>query len=251
MGNFGGTVFTEHVYLRHAVGVRAPVLVPPYPRVIHHEIIINGIGAAYPLAFGHFLHEALPRVITMARLYQHAPILLAINDNIREVLSLLPWIDPVRVIEWFVRSVDLGLPLHVLLSVIFNLMSRNSSDWSNLHHARTVVHYVEEPFLNNPSPNRMGVSTFYPAEVMQQAHRELVATLAMPPMHRLEIVVIKRTQRRVLAQHNELLIALAERFPDYAVRVFTAEGHVREHAQMFHDAAAVIAPHGAGLRNIM
>lgn len=101
MGNFGGTVFTEHVHFKHAIGVRAPSLFPPYPRVIHHDIIINGIGVAYPLAFGHFLHEALPRVITMARLYPHAPILIAINDNIREVLSLLPWIDPARIIEWW------------------------------------------------------------------------------------------------------------------------------------------------------
>jgi hypothetical protein len=101
MGNFGGTVFTEHVHFKHAIGVRAPSLFPPYPRVIHHDTIINGIGVAYPLAFGHFLHEALPRVITMARLYPHAPILLAINDNIREVLSLLPWIDPARIIEWW------------------------------------------------------------------------------------------------------------------------------------------------------
>ena len=101
MGNFGGTVFTEHVHFKHAIGVRAPSLFPPFPRVIHHDTIINGIGVAYPLAFGHFLHEALPRVITMARLYPHAPILLAINDNIREVLSLLPWIDPARIIEWW------------------------------------------------------------------------------------------------------------------------------------------------------
>ena len=45
----------------------------------------------------------------------------------------------------------------------------------------------------------MGVSTFFPAEVMIQAHRELVATLAPPPAELLEIVVIKRTKRRVLA----------------------------------------------------
>ena len=48
MGNFGGTVFTEHVHFKHAIGVRAPSLFPPYPRVIHHDIIINGIGVAYP-----------------------------------------------------------------------------------------------------------------------------------------------------------------------------------------------------------
>ena len=113
-----------------------------------------------------------------------------------------------------------------------------------------MVHYVEEPFLHNTSPNRMGVSTFFPAEIMVQAHRELVATLTPPPSA-LEIVVVKRTARRVLAQHEELLVALAEVFPEYRVRVFLADGHVREHAQMFYNAKAVIAPHGAGLRNIM
>jgi hypothetical protein len=130
-------------------------------------------------------------------------------------------------------------------------MCRDNRNWSSLHHARTVVHYVEEPFLDNPSPNRMGVSTFFPAEVMVQAHRELVATLTLPPAQLLEIVVIKRTKQRVLAQHDELLVALAEAFPGYNVRVFTAEGHIRDHAQLFYNAAAVIAPHGAGLRNIM
>jgi hypothetical protein len=73
---------------------------PPFPRIIYHDIIINGICTAYPLAFGHFLHEALPRVIWMARLYPRAPILLAVNENIREVLSLLPWIDPSRIVHW-------------------------------------------------------------------------------------------------------------------------------------------------------
>ncbi len=105
MGNFGGTVFTEHVHLKYAIGLRAPRLTPPYPRVIHHDIIINGICVAYPLALGHFLHEALPRVIVMARLYPHAPILLAVDDKIREVLSLLPWIDSARIIEWLVEGV--------------------------------------------------------------------------------------------------------------------------------------------------
>ena len=96
----------------------------------------------------------------------------------------------------------------------------------------------------------MGVSTFFPAEIMLQAHRELVATLTPPPSA-LEIVVVKRTARRVLVQHEELLVALAEVFPEYRVRVFLADGHVREHAQFFYNAKAVIAPHGAGLRNIM
>ena len=86
---------------------------------------------------------------------------------------------------------------------------------------------------------------------MIQAHRELVATLTPPPAELLEIVVIKRTKRRVLAQHDELLEALAEAFPGYRLQVFSAEGRVRDHAQMFFNAAAVVAPHGAGLRNIM
>ena len=99
MGNFGGTVFTERVHFKNVIGIRAPNLFPPYPRIIHHDIIINGICVAYPLAYGHFLHEALPRVIVMARLYPNAPILLGMNDNIREVLSLLPWISAQRIIE--------------------------------------------------------------------------------------------------------------------------------------------------------
>jgi hypothetical protein len=69
MGNFGGTVFTEHVHFKNVIGIRAPRLHPPHARVVYHDIIINGIASAYPLAFGHFLHEALPRVIVMARLY--------------------------------------------------------------------------------------------------------------------------------------------------------------------------------------
>ena len=134
--------------------------------------------------------------------------------------------------------------------MVFDWVGRDPLDRSSVHHARTVVHYVEEPYLHSTSPNRMGVSTFYPAEVMMQAHRELIATLAPPPSAP-EIVVVKRKGRRQLAQHEELLVALAEAFPQYHVRVFLAEGHVREHAQMFYNAAAVIAPHGAGLRNIM
>jgi hypothetical protein len=97
----------------------------------------------------------------------------------------------------------------------------------------------------------MGVSTFFPAEVMMQAHRDLVATLAHPPPAMRDIVVIKRARSRQLLQHDELLVALAEAFPGYHVRVFLGEGHVREHAQMFHGAAAVVGTHGAGLRNIM
>jgi hypothetical protein len=132
-----------------------------------------------------------------------------------------------------------------------DLVLRNNSDWSSLHHASTVVHYVEEPFLHNTSPNRMGVSTFFPAEVMMLAHRELVATLTPPSDHLREIVVVKRVGRRELAQHEEVLAALAEAFPEYRVQEFVADGHVRQHAQLFYNAAAVIAPHGAGLRNIM
>jgi hypothetical protein len=130
-------------------------------------------------------------------------------------------------------------------------MSRHNREYSSLHYARTVVHYVEEPFVFNESPNRMGVSTFFPAKVMMLAHTELVATLTPPPAELRDIVVIKRTRRRVLAQHDELLAELAAQFPEYRVRVFLADGHVREHAEMFYNAAAVVAPHGAGLRNIM
>ena len=128
---------------------------------------------------------------------------------------------------------------------------RGNRDYSRLHYGRRVVHYVEEPFVANKSPNRMGVSTFFPSEVMMNAHLELVATLAPPPADPRDIVVVKRSRRRELAQHDELLAALTAQFPEYRVRVFLAEGHVRDHAQMFYNAAAIIAPHGAGLRNIM
>ncbi len=97
----------------------------------------------------------------------------------------------------------------------------------------------------------MGVSTFFPAEVMLHAHRELIATLVSPPAAPRDIVVVQRLLSRQLVQHDELLAALAEVFPEFNVRVFLGDGHVREHAQMFRNAAAVVAPHGAGLRNIM
>jgi hypothetical protein len=97
----------------------------------------------------------------------------------------------------------------------------------------------------------MGVSTFFPSEVMKQAHQELVATLPPSPEDHFEIVVIKRSGRRELREHDDLILALSAKFPQHSVRVFTADGHVRDHALVFHAAAAVVAPHGAGLRNIM
>jgi hypothetical protein len=68
------------------------------------------------------------------------------------------------------------------------------------------------------------------------------------------ILVIQRSGRmRVLSNHAELIGALTERFPSTPVLVFrdNPPPPLEETVRMFYSARVIIAPHGAGLSNIV
>ena len=94
-----------------------------------------------------------------------------------------------------------------------------------------------------------------PGQLIAQKYHSYIQRNFPQNSYRNSIILIKRTAKRYLDQHNEIsqiLTSVAQEynmdfklFPDDPVPSFNTT------LQMFHSARLVVAPHGAGLANIM
>ncbi|CAM9436075.1 unnamed protein product, partial [Hapterophycus canaliculatus] len=74
---------------------------------------------------------------------------------------------------------------------------------------------------------------------------------APPPVERSIILLVVRQTGRGLANSGNISKALTEEFPSYDVVEFLGTGPVASQLELFATASLIVAPHGAGLSNIM
>ena len=93
-----------------------------------------------------------------------------------------------------------------------------------------------------------------PAVMLNLLRRTLVRRVlakARPPSAACELLVVKRKTGRAISNHDQLVSALNASFSACRVDVHTGEESVVEQLHMFRRATVVVAPHGAGLANLM
>jgi hypothetical protein len=140
----------------------------------------------------------LPRVLWLnSVLPDDVPILVALNPFIQRYyteLERLGVLKPGRLLPWGGKSV-----------------------WRSYNH----VYFANELYLanENPScpdrnPHAGGTTTYYPREMLLPAHRAFVP-VDLPDAERTWILVVLRKRKaRKLSNHEELLFALEQKFPN-------------------------------------
>jgi hypothetical protein len=112
-----------------------------------------------------------------------------------------------------------------------------------------VIAYVPKPggCGNSPGPR-------YIRQLRQRMHQALKARSPELGDKSDSIVIIQRSGvNRVLQNHEELVAAIKQRFPQAKLEVFrdNPAPPMLEVARMFHSAKVIIAPHVAGLSNMV
>lgn len=205
-----------------------------HPNIHYYDHLASAIQA-YPFSKGHHLHEVLPRIIWLnSILPPEVKILSAQNPFTHRYVELLERtgvLKPDRLVKWG--------GMHVF------------SSWNHVYQANHLYWASEWPACNDGNPHNGGTSTYYPKEMLIPVHKAFVPE-DIPLTERNVILVIQRKRdARRLTNHLQLLFALEQEFPTHQVRVFDASGPLSTHIDQFRKARVVIAPHGAGLANVV
>ena len=108
----------------------------------------------------------------------------------------------------------------------------------------TLAHY--------PEPRPCGT----PPAMLLQALRCKIFSYPMFQKNQFKIdskhlLVLKRKHSRSVTNHNQLLNALQDKFVDFHITTHLGNEPVIEQLQMFYNSDVIVAPHGAGLSNIV
>jgi hypothetical protein len=125
-------------------------------------------------------------------------------------------------------------------------ISRDRVKSGNMHAS---IAYVPNPggCGNSPGPR-------YIQQLRQRMHRALKSRSPDLSDTRDSIVIIQRSRKtRNLHNHAQLVAAVQQRYPQAKVQVFkdNPPPNILEVARMFYSARVIIAPHGAGLSNMV
>jgi hypothetical protein len=228
-----GTIFDQERYFRPQFYVRQPKI-EQNSKVKKFKKLAT-VLQAYTSAKGHFPHETLPRLIWLAQeLPEDVPILIMISDIVQKYLNAL---------------YSLGIISKDRIVVY---------DQSYIYFAEEVYFANEYGFCNNPSPHKGGTNTFYPPYVLDLVRKALTSHIQSSDGN--AILVIKRegstpksTIARSISNHNQLMTWIRKNndlnrtILEYAQPKKSLLGEIA----LFHQAQIVIAPHGAGLANLL
>lgn len=150
---------------------------------------------------------------------------------------------------------DLLAQPHVLIAVGSSVALANYLEFMGLSRDRILHGNILADIAYVPNPGGCGYS---PGHRYVQAVREKVHAALRSQKTDLKaastILVIQRTGGlRTVANHDELVHAISREFPNVHLDVF-ADSHLpgfAQSVQLFYNAKVVIAPHGAGLSNLM
>lgn len=150
---------------------------------------------------------------------------------------------------------DLLAQPHVLIAVGSSVALANYLEFMGLSRDRILHGNIRADIAYVPNPGGCGYS---PGHRYVQAVREKIHAALRSHKTDLKaassILVIQRTGgSRTVANHDELVHAIRREFPTVHLDVF-ADSHLpgfAQSVQLFYNAKVVIAPHGAGLSNLM
>lgn len=118
-----------------------------------------------------------------------------------------------------------------------------------LHPSRIITGHSRARVLYFPAGTRCGAVSFFNGQMLS-----LHLQASLPDKDRSSIVLIKRHQKRYLTHHKEILRTVNKTAMVFGfhVKVFRDDPlpSFRETMDMFHGAAVIMGPHGAGLTNI-
>ena len=229
-----GAIFDANRAFVHQHYVRAPNVRASTVIMAHYERLATAIFP-YLDAPGHFPHETLPKVLW---LLQTLP---------ADVPVLAPWTP------WTRRYYDVLEANGVNTSRIlpFNLTSRAVVSVDDLYTT------LEWPYCDHgENPNHGGEPSEYPYEIMDPLRASIVPESVKSAKAKTLLVVDRGERVRGLNQHAHLVERLRNTYESlgYVVEEFGSavlDAPLHEHIEMFHRAAVVIAPHGAGLSNLI
>ena len=104
-----------------------------------------------------------------------------------------------------------------------------------------------------PRPTKCGMSNFLEAQILNKIYTDYIRKHIRQPI-RNKLVVIKRSGRRRLVEHDKIVAALNSTVSKYNLELHEFKDNplpsFNETMLLFSEAVAVLAPHGAGLSNI-
>ncbi|CBJ29242.1 conserved unknown protein [Ectocarpus siliculosus] len=224
-----GYVWNEKDYIvpksckSHLFGPRASSILPTSAER-HEKVVV--IAQYWGDEYYHFLVEALPRITLMLdvlvenldiKVAVHAPKLGSESHTtfIYELLALLG-IDSERVI--FIQT-----EIHADLAILPSSIPCGRPDTQMVNMLRSVL-------LKAMYPRTQGIPPEVPRPV---------------------IVLVVRESRRWLKNNDQVRDALKQDFPDHDIVEFWGNGPIIRQMRLFATASVIVAPHGAGLSNMV
>jgi len=232
--NVPGTIFDTERAFMHQHYVRSPRTSASTTISAHYQRLATAIFP-YLDAPGHFPHETLPKVLW---LLQTLP---------ADVPVLAPWTP------WTQRYYDALEANGVDTSRIVPFTPSSRSVVS----VDTLYTTIEWPYCDQgENPNHGGEPSEYPYEIMSSLRASIVPKSLTSATVKTLLIIDRGKRVRSLIQHAQLVERLKQTYESsgYIVEEFgpaVLDAPLREHIEMFNRAAVVIAPHGAGLSNLI
>jgi hypothetical protein len=234
-----GTVFTERAtfHLQEWTGKRcghdAISSIPKIEDKYWHSELIDSIGS-YLQAPGHFGPQQLPRLLRLlATVPTTAKVLVAkggIADAFIDILVERGIVTRDRIVQY---------DQHFRPKHFANIVYRSES-WPHLR-GKDSSYYVHD------------------RTDMQLVHRVMAGDELSPIDKKDRIILIKRKDggTRSIIEHSDMAAFMASALnksklsSKLHIEIFEARGHLRDHISLFRQARIIVAPHGAGMMNVL
>ena len=143
-----------------------------------------------------------------------------------------------------------------ILSTDRSQRTRKLLEALGLDGSRLVTGWISAKIAYVPRTTKCGVPNFLEAQILNKVYRDYIsANLLVKPIKPSKIILIRRTGLRQLLDHLKVVEALKKVASRYQLdlRVFSDNPTptLKETMALFAEAVAVVAPHGAGLSNLL
>jgi len=232
--NVPGAIFDTKRAFMHQHYVRSPRTSASTTISAHYQRLATAIFP-YLDAPGHFPHETLPKVLWL------------LETLPADVPVLAPWTPWTR--RYYAALEANGVDTSRI--VPFTPSSRSVVSVGTLYTT------IEWPYCDQgKNPNHGGEPSEYPYEIMSSLRSSIVPKSLSSATPKTLLIIDRGKRVRSLIQHAQLVERLKQTYESsgYIVEEFgpaVLDAPLREHIEMFNRAAVVIAPHGAGLSNLI
>lgn len=196
---------------------------PPYmkdrSKVVDFDVLASPLGNSYPGAVGHFVVQTLPRILF---LLDYIPagtkLLVPVNDfttNFLQSLIALGKITHEQIVPWKEQYIYMGRKLYIV----------DTQPYGQVPEMPCTLQLVRK---------------FYDKHMKKE-----------PCKYRYPIYIKRgRDKARWIENDDAIITAIEKRF-HMNPKIFTAEGPILNHVELFQCASVIIGPHGAGMFNML